>query len=411
VVVASSWWWIPRVIAALQSGRLLLDSSPSLPRPDGSAIGILNALGVVGILAVGGLLVVWSESAAHRGFGIWLLLFVPMIVFGGALADEGLITQRRAWLFAAIPMVVVATCGAAALLRVLPTVPVLVVLVVALVVPSTVEIVHTRDDLVAHWQERPLGTFGTRQWDEALTTLRARTLGANGTVVLAPDVDAAFVWERTGAQPFSLWLSGSTKLGFDPAGLTPWGYLERVRLQDAAFRAGLPGLCSLARRTGASGLVLRHYGRLLGTHDRRPSAVYRVGPQHRTRATLRRTVAPGTRYLDLNSTEALHLAAGARIPVGWSSARVRRLDVGMLGPPRADAMALVPPSGAPVRPTDVGASRVTKLRFDVRGIRPGTYLRARRPVTVVRTTGFEPAPIPLRRGAGAVDLATADVCR
>ena len=54
---------------------------------------------------------------------------------------------------------------------------------------------------------------------------------------------------------------------------------------------------------------------------------------------------------------------------------------------------------------------MTKLRFDVDGIRPGTVLVARRPVTVVRTIGFEPSPVPLRPGAGAVDLPTTDICR
>ncbi len=409
--LASSWWWIPRVVAAVQSGHLLLDSSPSLPRPDGSALGILNALGVVGLLAAGGLLVVWSGTVEQRFFGIWLLLFVPIVAFGGPLTDLGVITARRAWLFAAIPVVVIATVGAAALLRALPTVPVLAVLIVALAVPSTIEVLHTRDDLVTHWRARTLGAFGSHEWHDALGALRARTLADHGTVVLAPDVDAAFVWESTGAQPFSLWLSGSTKLGFDPAELTPWGYLERVRLQDAAFRAGLPGLCSLARRSSASALVLRHYGRLLGTHDRRPSAPYRVAPQDRTLATLQRRVAPGVGYRDLNSTEVLRLAPGARIPIGWASATVRRIDVGMLTPTQSDAMVLVPPSGPPIRPSAVASARVTRLRFDVHGVRPGTVLRARRPVTVERTTGFERSPIPLPRGVGAIVLATTDVCR
>ena len=294
---ASAWWWIPRVIAAVESGRLLLGSYPALPRPDGSALGILNALGVVGLLAAAGLFLVWSRPAPLRFFGVWLLAFVPVIMFGGPLADLGFITLRRAWLFAAIPMVVIATVAAAALLRVLPTIPVLVVLVLALVVPSTIEVVHTRDALETHWQERALGTFGTRQWHDALGTLRARTLGANGTVVLAPDVDAAFVWESTGAQPFSLWLGGSTKLGFDPARLTPWGYLERVHLQDRAFRAGLPGLCALARAdrcVGTRAPPLRTAAR-----DARPAAVGALpgrapGPHPRHAAAHGRAAASST---------------------------------------------------------------------------------------------------------------------
>ena len=133
--------------------------------------------------------------------------------------------------------------------------------------------------------------------------------------VVAPDGDADFIWTESGAQPFSLWLPGSIKLGFDPKAETGIGYLERVRRSEAAFHDGLGGLCRLARADAAE-IVLRHDGPLLGAYDVRPSAPYRNGPEHRTAASLQRDVAPYIVYDDRNQSEVLTVFPGAMLPIG-----------------------------------------------------------------------------------------------
>ena len=250
VVVASSWWWIPRVIAAVQSGRLLLDSSPGrshvpTARPSASS----TPSGVVGLLAAGGLLVVWSAPTPQRFFGVWLLRVrpdhrarraagrsrpdhapAPSVVLRRDPDGRGRHHRgRRPAASCSRPFPCSWSSSSRSRCR-------------RRWRSSTPVTTSTRTGRSGRSATSARGSGTTRS-----STLRARTLGAHGTVVLVPDVDAAFVWESTGAQPFSLWLSGSTKLGFDPAGLTPWGYLDRVHLQDRAFRAGLPGLCALAR--------------------------------------------------------------------------------------------------------------------------------------------------------------------
>jgi hypothetical protein len=369
------------------------------------------------VLGVAGLVVAWRRAPVERFFGVWLLLFTPFVVLGGLLDDLGVFTARRGWLFAAVPLVVCAAMGAAALLRRVPLVPGAAVLAVVVLVPSTVEVLHTRD-VIDGWHRPPHSTNGSDQWEPTLSMLRSETRGARGMVVLAPDNDAAFAWQHSGAQPFSLLVSGSTKLGYDPATLTRWGYLERVRMQRRAFQRGLTGLCALARRVGADRVVLRRTAGMLGVHDLRPSSPYRVDPEDRTRATIRRRVGPGLTYLDLNSTEALQIDGGARLGLGWSSPSTTMVKVDLLRPASPAAVTLVTPDGRVLHPGGDGITRPRRgvarssFRFAVDGIAPGTVLRPTRRVAVTRLVGYERVPsIPVTPGTGTVDLPSAAVCQ
>src|SRR6185503_19547395 len=76
----------------------------------------------------------------------------------------------------------------------------------------------------------------------------------------------------SGAQVPSLWLPGPFKLGFDPARLTGLGQLERLDAQEAAFDAGRPGICALARSSGAGSIVLDVANGWIGSFDESPAS-------------------------------------------------------------------------------------------------------------------------------------------
>ncbi len=229
--------------------------------------------------------------------------------------------------------------------------------------------------------------YADADWNPVFNELRDQVIEHGHREVIAPDGDADFVWTETGAQPFSLWLPGSIKLGFDPKPETGLSYVQRVRTSEAAFREGLEGLCQLAHRRDAA-LVLRHDGSLLGTHDVRPSAKYRVDPKHRVADSLNRTVAPFTIYEDRNSSEALVLTPGAVLPVGFSGPGIRLLDV-LLEPRYPDVFAnprltLQLPDGTAIQPTQERLARNSiRLRYqlpdglarriDARGAGPGEH--------------------------------------
>ncbi len=410
-IVVSAWWWIPRAIAADESRRFLLASYPGLRAPDSSLSGIVNALGVTGVLAaLGAVLLIRSRARHPSWFGWWLAAFVPLALAGRLLGDSGLLTERRIWFFAAVPLVVCAAGFTARLLRLLPLVPTAMVLAALLVVPSIVEVVHTRDLVATAWRPEPRSSaFAATRWDTTLSSLQARTQAAGGMVVLAPDVDALYVWQHSGAQPFSLWLTGPTKLGFDPARLTDWSMPERLRLQNRAFRRGLPGLCDLARRVDVRDLVLRHRGRLLGTHDLRPSSVYRVPPEERSKKTVRRGIAPHEAYYDSNSTEFLGVTPPLRLPLGFSGAGIRAVEVDTYLPVDVTPFDLVLPTGTVLTPRRSGDG--TRFVFSMpHGVPGGTRLRVLTNTTLLRTIGFVPSRRSLPSGDGTVDLSVASTC-
>ncbi len=280
----SAWWWWPRLDIVLDTRTLLLKSWPGRPSPPLSPWGILVALGMVGVLAVPGIVLTFRRrERTLRYAATWLAVSIPLALAASVLGDAGFITDRRVWLFAAIPMLICATIGATAIVRKAPFVPALLVIVALVAVPSFREAQRTLDTVNLRWGvlERP-NLYADADWNPVFDQLRDEVIQHGNRELVAPDGDADFVWTETGAQPFSLWLPGSIKLGFDPKDETGLSYLQRVRISEAAFHEGLDGLCRLASRRDAA-LVLRHDGSLLGTRDVRPSAKYRVDPKDRGR--------------------------------------------------------------------------------------------------------------------------------
>ena len=413
----SAWWWWPRLHIMLDTRTLLLKSWPGRPSPPLSPWGILVALGAVGLLALPGIFLAFRRpERTLRYAATWLAVSVPLALAASALGDLGLITDRRVWLFAAIPMLICATVCVTWVVRKAPLVPALLVIVALVAVPSYVEAQHTLDTVNLRWGkvERP-DLYADNDWSPVFTELHNEVVDRGHRVLVAPDGDADFVWTETGAQPFSLWLPGSIKLGFDPKAETGLSYLERVRRSESAFHEGLPGLCRLARDQDAA-LVLRHEGSLLGTRDIRPSARYRVGPKHRTASSLTRTVAPFTVYDDRNSSEALILFPGATLPLGFAGPGIKVLDV-ILEPRYPDVFAnprltLRLPDGREVPPLDKRLGRNSiRLRYRTpAGIPDGAQLVAQDRVSIVRVIGYEQVPGFHATGSGPVVVNQAKVC-
>jgi hypothetical protein len=413
----SAWWWWPRLHIVLDTRTLLLKSWPGRPSPPLSPWGILVALGMVGVLAIPGIYFTFRRPERTLKYAAtWLAVSIPLALAASALGDAGLITDRRVWLFAAIPMLICATVGATWIVRKSWLVPALVVIVALVAVPSFREAQRTLDTVNLRWGvlHRP-DLYADADWNPVFDELRDQVISHGQRELIAPDGDADFVWTETGAQPFSLWLPGSIKLGFDPKAETGLSYLQRVRTSEAAFHEGLDGLCKLAHRRDAA-LVLRHDGSLLGTRDVRPSAKYRVNPKDRVASSLNRTVAPDTTYEDRNSSEALVLTPGAVLPVGFSGPRLHQLDV-LLEPMYPDVFAsprltLHLPDGTTIQPTYKRLARNSiRLRYQLpNGLPAGSTLDAADQVSIVRMIGYETVPGFHGTGSGPVVVDQAAVC-
>ena len=350
------------------------------------------------MLAVAGIVVSWRQADRGRAeafFLGWIVIFIPFLVLGVAVGDVGFITPRRIGLLVALPIVVFAAAAAAAVetrfgLLVLP------ILVLAIAVPSFAEVVHTRHRIDKLWSDDALGyeSFHHALWDPVTADLR-REVDENGTVrLLAPDNDASYIWSETGAQPFSLWLQGVIKLGFDPRKATGIGMLERVRATQAAFASGRRGLCALAHREHLDTAVLRGADGLIAYHDLRPAARWRVSPMERSDASISRKVGPGLRYEDKNVSEQLWLSPNAEVPLGFSGDRIRIVDIeafagGTESPP---GLLLRYPDGSTVVPEVRLSGLTTTYRFRTPdGVPADTRIVASTRVRLTRALGYEPS--------------------
>lgn len=411
----SVWWWLPRLDVVIDTRRLLLTSYPGLKSPDTSLLGLLVALGAVGILAVPGVVIALRHHRRTERFAaVWLLTLAPFALVGSIVGDIGVMTPRRVLFLAAVPLVLCAAIATTALLRRGPILVMLTIVFAAIVIPSASEALQTRDLISESWAPQPAGdAFEDATWAPALGQLRDAMLDRGSVQVIAPDSDALYIWKQSGAQPFSFLASGSVKLGFDPGRTTDYSYVERVRLLEQAVETGLPGLCRLASRTDADFLVLRRDGDLLGTHDSRPSSRYRVDPSERTKQTLNRVIRPGLRYLDRSSSELLQVAPGSALPLDWSSRAVRRLDVYQDRHRPVPPLVLVLPDGRRIIPAILLEGHSFVLRYTTPdGIPAESLLVAnkRGRARINRVIGYEPVsnlPGPAR---GPVVLDPAKVC-
>ena len=114
----SAWWWWARVDILLRTQTLVLKSYPGgLTSADTSFAGLVDALGVVGLLAIPGVVLAFRRGNTERFAAVWLLVFVPFALLGGQMGDLGVLTGRRVLLLGALPLVICAAESAIALLR------------------------------------------------------------------------------------------------------------------------------------------------------------------------------------------------------------------------------------------------------------------------------------------------------
>jgi hypothetical protein len=397
--VLTSWYWIPRLDAAIRYRPILIRNYPGAGAapPDYSIPGLVTALGLVGVLAVIGAIGSWRQK--DRGpvetfFFAWIVIFAPLLVLGTIAGDLGIITPRRIGQMVTLPIVVFAARGAIDLVSSRVGLIVVPVLVLALVGLSTAEAFQTRDYVERQWSNDTLGyeQFRDAAWGPTIDALRDRVRDDGPVTVLAPDNDAAHVWSETGAQPFSLQLPAVIKLGFEPRQATGTGYLERVRATADAFAEGRAGLCRLARRRDLDVAVLRSANELVAFHDLRPSARWRLAPVKRSETPMEREVAPGVRYVDRNIFEQVWLDRGAELPLGFSGRDIRMVDVEGVGggAGAVPTVLLRAPSSEPLAPTTIRRGRTTTYRFRTPGgVPPGTMLYAQRDLRLLRVLGYE----------------------
>lgn len=411
-VGVSAWWWWPRLDEVLKTRALVLKSYPGISVPDASVISFVVAFGTVGLLAFpGAWLALRGRRSEERFAAVWFLALTLFALIAPLLGDLGLITPRRAWFLAALPLVICAAIAATWFIRRGPQLLVVGVLIAAIAIPSASEAWQTRELVSRKWATpKGNGLLSVKTWAPAMSKLRSAMVKRGSLVVVAPDGDGVYIWEQTGAQPFSLWLPGWVKLGFDPGQVTPYSYLDRVSMQSTAFAAGLPGICRLAKKAGAHAIVLRRSGALLGTYDDTPAARYRVDPKDRSAKTVSRIVAPGIKYLDRNALDLLALSAGYALPLRFSSPTISRVDVVLRSAVPKSSLELILGDGRVLQPRRDRLGKEVSLVFDADGIPSGSRLMARRGVVISRVIGYESVPEVTRSSQGPVVLDPAKVC-
>lgn len=414
-IVGAAWWWVPRVQALVESGGLLITDHPSRVPIRLDVAGFVTAFGAVGILAVVtavGFAIKRDWPVAARFGAAWVLALLPLIAFDRLVEGPDLFSERRIWLVASIGLIVLAAVGATALVRSMRRPLGLAFIAVVLVAPSLPATTATIREVRAAWQPEFFLPEGVSETSWRLTTeaLRDRTLAAGEPIqVVTYDSQAAWLWSFSGAQVPSLWLAGYMKLGFDPEVMTGQGYLERVRNLDAAFDAGLPGVCALARTNGLDALVLWAHEGLVGLHDRSVGSPYRVEPDERDVSSIDRYVAPAVRYRDRNRIDTLELDPGGAISIPWVDPTVARIGVVARRLTPGDGPVLRVTTGAGPTDVEVGTTR-DWVWVGAAGV-DGVRLEALAGVELVRVVAMAPWPRgtpPLAEGLFIVD--TAEAC-
>ena len=391
-IALSAWWWLPRLDAALDSSRLLLEDQPGFERLRMGPETFLLGYGVVGPLALVGAVLLARRRAPEGSvvFVLWGALLVPLLLLARVSGGSGLFTERRLWLLMSVPLIGAAAIGARELASRIPGAVAAVAVLAVLVLPSVPSALATSDEIDSSWTP---GRFAAKQfdlsrWRPVWQQLNHELRSHGSLTALTYDSYAAATWSFSGARVLSLWL-GPIKLGFEPADLTGLSYLDRVRLLNRGFSGGIGSLCTVTRRAGAEELVLDGARGLAGTHDLWLASPHRVDVADQGKVPARRRVGPGVTYVDDDSEDYLRLAPGAVVRVPWRSRSVERLS-----------FALRPVGGRPARFSATTGRQTAELELDVEGAVPlatpggveGLTMRALGPLELLRVTGFEKVP-------------------
>ena len=397
----SAWWWIPRVLAAIRSGGLLLGGYPGSPPLRVGPENVVMVFGVVAILAILGLAVLVARRPlpGRMGFFLgWLAVSLPLIAVDRLLGGSDIVSERRVWLIMSIPLTVLAAATATAVAARLRPLAIAAFVAVFVILPSVPGTVATARLVRDAWQPGRAGgrIFPAAQWDPIFADLNRRVQSEGRHVALSYDAYETWIWSFSGAQVPSLWLPGPFKLGFDPGRLTGTGQLERLDAQEAAFDNGRPGICALARSSGAGSIVLDIQDGLVGTYDESPASRYRVDPRKRSGDTIERAVGSGETYIDRGGFDVLELASGASWRPGFQSSTAAAIALEFNVP--------VPPPGQPVQPAPLGTVQTNlgatpfgaglpagwaRLVVPTNGVDQRVAIVASHRVDLIRFTAFE----------------------
>lgn len=424
-LAVSAWWWLPRVDATIRSGGLLLGGYPGAPPLRLGPDNVFMAFGVVAVLALLGLGVLAARRPLPGQLGpffVWVAALLPLVVVDRLVGGSDLVSERRTWLLASLPLIVIAAATAtliAGRLRPVSAAAFVALVVIAPSIPGTVATVRAVREA---WEPGRAGgrVFDTAAWDPLFADLTARVRAEGRHVAVTYDAYAAWVWSFSGAQVPSLWLPGPFKLGFDPERLTGIGYLDRLRAQEAAFAGGRPAICAHASAFGAGSIVLDVQDGLVGTLDESPASPYRVDPRVRSRNTIEREFASGITYVDRGGLDALGLEQGARWQPRFRSSAARLLAVELRVPlPRPGFPVAAAPG--PLVAIETGTGRVlfgegllpgpARAVVPVVGVDDRVAVTALGSVDLVRVTAFEPLPgLAIPAGDGPVRWAPDVFC-
>jgi hypothetical protein len=421
-LAVSSWWWLPRIAATVQSGGLWLGGfagSPPLRLGPGN---VFMAFGVVAILVLLGLAVLAARRPLPGRLGlffVWLVACLPLIAVDRLVGGSDLLSERRTWLLMSIPLMVVAASTATLIVGRLRPVWAIGFLAVVLVAPSIPGTIATVRTVRTAWVSGHAGgrIFDARAWDPIFADLSSRVRAEGRHIVVTYDAYETWVWSFSGAQVPSLWLPGPFKLGFDPARLTGISQQDRLTQQEAAFDGGRSSICAFAGAFGAGSIILDVEQGMVGTFDESPAMPYRLDPRERSDATVRRVVGPGLTYVDRGSLDVLNLASGTRWQPRFRAPGARLFAVEFLVDPPPGHLTQPDPLGTISTPQgDVSFGQglpagPARIVVPVAGIDDRVGIDARTGFDLVRVTAFEPFPdVPLSTANGPVRLSPATFC-
>ena len=425
-VAVSSWWWIPRMIATIQSHGLWLGGYPGAPPLRLGPDNVFQAFGIVAVFALLGFAVLASRRPLPGfvwPFVVWICAFIPLIVADRLSNGFDLLSERRVWLLVSVPLTVIAASAAMLVIRRLRPVALVGFVGLVLVAPSLPGTVATWRLVRDAWDPGHAGgrVFDAKAWDPIFRGLQQRVMSDGRHIVVTYDAYEPWVWSFSGAQVPSLWLPGPFKLGFDPAVMTGESYLDRLRAQETAFAGGRSTVCDFIRKTGAGSVILDVDHGSLGLYDTSPASEYRVDPRDRDVDTISRVVAAGVTYVDRGGTDVLHLGAGGTWLLPWRAPTLKFVAVEFNVPLPAPG---APPGALTTAPlgevvTTLGTTPFGKglpagparIVVPVAGVADDVSVVASSEVDLVRVTGFEAAPdVPLSISQGPVRLDPAQLC-